>query len=64
MFDYGCVCVCACTRARAFCLDTSKKILSKEIKLKLHVRKFRCSIIFQKHNKCYTNVDEGGRFGS
>ena len=59
-----CVCVCVCVSARAFCLDTSIKFLSKEIKLKLHVRKFCYSIIFQKHNKCYTNVDDAGRFRS
>ena len=43
------VCVCLC----AFCLDTSKKILSTEIKLKLRVRKFCYSIIFQAQRMLY-----------
>ena len=68
MCVYVCVCVCMCVYVcvcvRAFCPDTSKKFLSKEIKLKLNVKEFCYSIISQKHNKCYTHFDEAGRFGS
>jgi len=55
--------VFVCARARVLSGHV-EKFLSKEIKLKLRVRKFCYSIIFQKHNECYTNVDEAGRFGS